>query len=122
MTNKLKNDDDNKKKTKKRKSSKSSARSKPSGLNSSEPKAKKLKNDSIPEQLPQQQQQQQQISFTNSYGEVIEAKHVAENYYSISYGDLMQVVFNKPSGYINVTKLAQDGGKQFSDWKRNKNN
>ena len=49
------------------------------------------------------------------------AKCVEGDYYQVGYG-ILQVIFHKPSGYINVTKLAQDGGKLFADWKRGKDN
>src|SRR3981189_660001 len=40
-------------------------------------------------------------------------------YWFGQYGDF-NVVLDKESGYINVSKLCRDGGKKFNDWKRNK--
>src|SRR3981189_922445 len=39
-------------------------------------------------------------------------------YWFGQYGDF-NVVLDKESGYINVSKLCRDGGKKFSAWKRN---
>ena len=55
--------------------------------------------------------------------DVVEAKHIAEDYYSVGYGsDLMQVLFHKPTGYVNVSILVKDYGKEFKCWKRTKAN
>src|SRR3981189_725894 len=40
-------------------------------------------------------------------------------YWFGQYGDF-NVVLDKESGYVNVSKLCRDGGKKFNDWKRNK--
>src|SRR3981189_2388025 len=40
-------------------------------------------------------------------------------YWFGQYGDF-NVVLDKESGYINVSKLCRDGGKNFSHWKENK--
>src|SRR3981189_1833077 len=40
-------------------------------------------------------------------------------YWFGQYGDF-NVVLDKESGYVNVSKLCRDGGKNFSHWKENK--
>ena len=43
---------------------------------------------------------------------------VNDNYGWGKYGDF-RVLIRKKDGYINVTKLCQDGGKEFKSWNRN---
>src|SRR3981189_919644 len=46
-------------------------------------------------------------------------KQIEGKYWFGQYGDF-NVVLDKESGYINVSKLCRDGGKNFSHWKENK--
>lgn len=32
---------------------------------------------------------------------------------------MIEVIINKKTGYVNVTKLCKDGGKEFKSWNKN---
>ena len=44
-------------------------------------------------------------------------KQIKDDYWLGQYGDF-QVIMMKSCGWINVSKLCKDGGKQLSDWTR----
>ena len=45
---------------------------------------------------------------------------IMDNFWLANYMGL-HVIMMKDNGYINVTKLCSDGGKQFKHWKQLKN-
>ena len=42
-------------------------------------------------------------------------ENINEEYGSGKYGNF-NIIIMKKNGYVNVTKLCKDGGKEFKDW------
>ena len=49
----------------------------------------------------------------------ISYQHICDNYWYGMYGDF-NIILMKDCGFVNVTKLCKDGGKDLCDWSRNK--
>ena len=58
------------------------------------------------------------MSNTNNNNQFVTFQDVNEQYAWVNYGQF-KLLMMKRNGYVNVTKMCDDGDKEFRMWKRN---